>query len=171
MREINTLHGLLRAKATTDPLTGLFNRSLLEDSLQQAIAQNQRTGVPMALITFDIDDFKSVNDTLGHDMGDEVLRGKGELLRRHTRSSDRAFRMGGEEFLVLVHNTGEGQGAEFAEYLRRDTELIDLLSDRKVTISVGVSELQKGMDVSAWMKACDEKLYKAKEDGRYRVVA
>lgn len=170
VREINSLHGLLKKQAVTDKLTGLFNRSLLEHSLLQAIGQNQRVGVPMALITFDIDYFKAVNDTLGHDTGDMVLIKLGELLKRRIRREDRVFRVGGEEFVVLVHNTDERQAARIAEDLRKEVEQATLLPDRQVTISVGVSGLKKGMDFAAWVKACDEKLYRAKEDGRNRVV-
>lgn len=171
MREIHVLHGLLKEQAVRDKLTGLFNRSLLEDSLQQAIAQNQRTGLPKALILFDIDHFKSVNDTLGHGVGDVVLKRLGELLKKRTRSSDMVFRAGGDEFLVLVHATDGTRAAEAAENFRREVEQTVLLPDRKVTISAGVSGLDEGMDSAAWMKTCDEKLYRAKEDGRNQVVS
>ncbi|MES9971490.1 MAG: GGDEF domain-containing protein [Candidatus Thiodiazotropha sp.] len=170
MREVNILHGLLKAQAVTDTLTGLFNRSKLESFLRRAIAQNQRSEMPMALIIFDIDHFKSINDTLGHDKGDMVLQRLGELLGQRIRSSDMAFRVGGEEFLVLLHGTDEQQGGMVAEALRKEVEEADLLPDRRVTISAGVSELQQGMEMDVWMKACDEKLYRAKEAGRNRVV-
>ncbi|MET0068495.1 MAG: GGDEF domain-containing protein [Candidatus Thiodiazotropha sp.] len=170
MREINILHGLLKAQAVTDNLTGLFNRSKLESFLRQAIAQNQRSGMPMTLIAFDIDHFKSINDTLGHDSGDMVLKRLGELLKRRIRSSDMAFRVGGEEFLVLLHGTEEQQGGKVAEALRKEVEEAELLPDRRVTISAGVGGLQEGMEMDAWMKACDKKLYRAKEAGRNRVV-
>ncbi len=171
MREIHLLHTQLKEQAVKDKLTGLFNRSLLEDSLQQAIAQNRRYGAPKALIVFDIDHFKSVNDTFGHDIGDEVLKRLAELLNRRTRSSDIAFRAGGDEFVVLVHDTDELQGGEVAESFRREVEQAVLLPDRNVTISAGVSGLREGMQWGMWMKACDEKLYRAKEGGRNRVVA
>lgn len=170
IREINTLHGLLKAQAVKDQLTGCFNRSLLDDSLQQAMAQSQRSGLPMALISLDIDHFKSINDTLGHDKGDLVLKKLGRLLKRRIRSSDMAFRVGGDEFLVLYHGADEDQGADAAEKLRQEVARMDLLPDRKVTISVGVSGLRDGMDVAAWVKSCDEKMYRAKDGGRNRVV-
>lgn len=169
-REIIILNELLKEQAVKDKLTGLFNRSLLEASLQRMIAQNQRTGVPIALISFDIDHFKSINDTLGHDTGDMVLKKLGDLLRKCIRSSDMAFRVGGEEFLVIVHNTDESQSKQVAEKIRQKVEQAALLPDRQVTISVGVSCLQKGIDMAKWMKACDEKLYCAKKNGRNRVV-
>jgi diguanylate cyclase (GGDEF)-like protein len=170
MREINILQEKLIEQAVKDSLTGLFNRSLLESSLQRAIKQNNRTGVPMALIIFDIDDFKGINDSLGHDMGDKVLKGLGDLLKKRVRGSDMAFRIGGEEFLLLIHNTDEIQGANLAEDIRVEVEEMDLLPNRPVTISVGISSLQEGMDPYTWMKTCDERMYRAKEEGRNLVV-
>lgn len=170
MRQINILHVLLKEQAVTDKLTGLFNRNLLESSLQQAVAQNRRSGLPMTIITFDIDHFKSINDSLGHDTGDQVLSGIGGLLQRRVRGSDMAFRVGGEEFLLLLHNADEREGVILAEKLRHEMEEADLLPDRPVTISAGVCGLHKDEDVPDWLKVCDEKLYRAKEGGRNLVV-
>jgi len=170
IREINILHEMLNRQAVTDKLTGLFNRSLLEHSLQQAIGRHQRSGAPMTLISFDIDRFKAINDTQGHDVGDRVLSGLGELLHKRTRSSDMVFRAGGEEFILLLHDTEESRGAKVAETLRKEVKRATLLPDGQVTISVGVSGLQPGMEVADWLKVCDEKLYRAKEEGRNRVV-
>ncbi len=170
MREIYALQGRLKEQAVRDDLTGLYNRSLLEDSLQRAVTRNQRTGVPMTMLIFDIDHFKSINDTRGHHTGDLVLRGFGDLLRKSIRKSDMAFRIGGEEFLILFHNANEERSTDVAEKLRREVELTAFLPDCEVTISAGVSGLREGMDVAVWMKECDNKLYRAKEGGRNRVV-
>jgi predicted signal transduction protein with EAL and GGDEF domain len=112
IHEINNLHGQLEDRILTDELTGLFNRSSLTSSIEQAIAQQQRSGIPMALIAFDVDHFKSINDTLGHPAGDAVLTGLGNLLRARSRKTDEAFRMSGGEFLVLVHNTDQDQAVK-----------------------------------------------------------
>lgn len=160
----------LQKMATTDKLTGLYNRTLLKDSLERAISQNKRSGIPFSLITFDIDHFKSINDTLGHDIGDDVLKEMANILKSHTRSSDMVFRIGGEEFVVLVHNTDEKQCADVAEKIRQVVEQERLLSDRQVTISAGISGLKEDMDIAKWLKASDEKLYLAKKNGRNRVV-
>jgi diguanylate cyclase (GGDEF)-like protein len=170
MREINILHKKLKEQAVTDKLTGLYNRSLLDSSLQLAISQNTRTGVPMALILFDIDDFKGINDNLGHDMGDKVLMGLGELLKQRIRGSDMVFRIGGEEFLLLTYDTDELNGANLAEDIRQEVEQMELLPNQRVTISVGISSLKQGMDSNSWMKSCDEKMYRAKQEGRNLVV-
>ena len=168
--QMNKLHEQLKAQAVTDELTGLFNRSLLNSSMDQAIAQLERTRIPMALVAFDVDRFKSINDSLGHPAGDSVLRSLGELLIKRSRRTDMVFRSGGEEFLVLIHNADEQQAAIFAESLREAVEHAPLLPTQKVTISLGVSSLKKGMDSLAWTKDVDEKLYRAKESGRNCVI-
>ncbi len=170
LREINILHELMKERAHTDKLTGLFNRSRLKFSLRQVISQFRRSEMPMTLIILDIDHFASINDTKGHGTGDWVLEQLGDLLRRRIRSSDMAFRVGGEEFLLILHDTDEAHGTEVAEALRQAVEELRLLPDRQVTISLGVCGLQLGMEAESWMKACDEKLYQAKNMGRNRVV-
>ncbi|MBT4160525.1 MAG: GGDEF domain-containing protein [Gammaproteobacteria bacterium] len=171
MREINLLHTQLKEQAVKDKLTGLFNRNLQESSLQQAISQNRRSGLPATIVALDIDQFKAINDSLGHPMGDHVLKGVSDLLQKRIRGSDMAFRVGGEEFIVLLHNTNEDQGATFAEELRQEVEKEKLLPDRQVTVSMGVTSYKDDMDSSSWLKTCDEKLYQAKKSGRNKVVA
>jgi diguanylate cyclase (GGDEF)-like protein len=166
MREINILHEKLVELAIKDKLTGLYNRSLLESSLQHAIARNNRSGVPMSLIILDVDNFKGINDGFGHDMGDRVLMSLGEILKKRIRGSDMVFRIGGEEFLLLIHNSDEIQGVNLAEDIREEVEEMEVLPNQPVTISVGISGLKEGMAPHTWMKACDEKLYRAKEEGR-----
>ncbi len=170
MRVISVLHRLLHGKAVTDTLTGLYNRTLLNDALQHAMAQSQRSGVPMTLLSFDIDGFKEINDTHGHDIGDRILETLGELIKARARSSDMVFRVGGDEFLLLAHNTDEHHGAKVAEKLRHEVEHSLLIVDRSITLSIGVSRLHDDMDVAEWLKSCDVKMYRAKEDGRNRVV-
>jgi diguanylate cyclase (GGDEF)-like protein len=170
MRVISTLYRLLHGQAVTDPLTGLYNRTLLNDALQHASAQSQRSGVPMTLLSFDLDGFKEINDTHGHDIGDRILETLGELIRGRARSSDMVFRVGGDEFLLLAHNTDEHHGAKLAEKLRHEVEHSLLIVDQNITLSIGVSRLQENMDVAEWLKSCDVKMYTAKEAGRNQVV-
>ena len=171
VRVITDQQRLLQAQAVTDSLTGLYNRVLLGPSLDQAIEQQRRTNAVMTLVTLDLDHFKTINDTLGHDAGDTVLQGIGELLRNRIRRSDKAFRLGGEEFLVLLYGTDLENGRRFAEELRSAVESLPLLSRHTVTASLGVATLQPGEDWDAWMKRSDENLYRAKADGRNRVVS
>jgi len=170
IRVITRQQNRLNQLAITDALTGIYNRALLHDSLEQALHQFQRTGTPMTLITFDVDNFKSINDELGHEIGDNVLRAVGEYLRGRFRGSDKVFRSGGEEFLVLLFNTNESDGREIAEQLRSEFAQLSLLPDRALTISIGVASLQTGEDHHSWMKRSDDNLLRSKATGRNRVT-
>lgn len=161
----------LKTMAVTDPLTGLYNRILLHDSLEQAIQHNNRSGEPMTLITLDLDNFKKVNDTFGHDAGDNVLQDVASLLNKRLRRIDKVFRLGGEEFLVLLHGSGKENGQQIAEQIRKEISSLATLPDQAITTSIGVATFEPGESWSAWMKRSDENLYRAKMDGRNRVVA
>ena len=171
IRAIMEKQDKLEVMATTDPLTGLFNRTLLKDTLEQAIQQNFRNGTPMTIITFDLDRFKEINDALGHDAGDTALRGIAELLNKRFRKSDRVFRLGGEEFLTLLYDTDADHGRQIAEELRGAVAALQILPEHPVTVSIGAATLQSGESWTEWMKRSDENLYRAKLDGRNRVVA
>jgi diguanylate cyclase (GGDEF)-like protein len=161
----------LQAQATLDPLTGLANRVLLETTLEHTVAQSHRSGCALALVAIDLDHFKSINDTLGHAAGDAVLRGVGELLRKRLRSSDHAFRLGGEEFLVVLHGADAGNAVRIAEELRASLHALPLLPDRSVSASIGVAALLRREDWKACLARADANLYRAKSTGRNRVVA
>ncbi|MCK5361296.1 MAG: sensor domain-containing diguanylate cyclase [Gammaproteobacteria bacterium] len=171
IREINKQHALLKEQVARDPLTGLYNRSLLRSSLEQAINVNRRTDIPVSLLMLDIDDFKLVNDQLGHDVGDSSLKAIGYALHSYFRDSDMVFRVGGEEFLVLLYNSNKANSTIIAEKLRKKIEKQSLIPDRNLTVSIGVSELKSEMGWEAWMKRCDNNLYLAKSRGRNRVVS
>ncbi|WP_409524279.1 GGDEF domain-containing protein [Nitrincola sp. MINF-07-Sa-05] len=161
----------LHRLAVTDALTDALNRSLLEEVMSLAVSQKERSGMPMTLIVFDLDYFKSINDELGHDAGDQVLKQVSSLLRKRCRSVDRLFRLGGEEFLLYLHDTNLEGGKCVAEELRQMLEASDLLPGRQITMSAGVAELHSGESWSDWLKRGDSKLYDAKQKGRNIVVA
>jgi len=161
----------LEQHIVTDPLTGLFNRLLLEDLLEQTIHQNNRTATPMTLVEFDVDHFKVINDTLGHAEGDKVLRGIGEFFKTRVRRADKAFRIGGEEFLILLYDTDAEAGKRLATELCSAIASLKLLPYSTVTVSAGVATLEPGEHWEEWMRRCDENLYQAKKDGRNRVSA
>lgn len=169
VRVISEQQHQLQIQAMTDPLTGLLNRTLLHETLDWAIEQSKRLGLPMTLITLDIDHFKRVNDVYGHDMGDDVLQRVSQLVKSRVQHVDKVFRLGGEEFLVLLYGTDEENGRQVAEELRCRIELLELLPDRAVTISVGLATLAIGEDWMEWMKRSDQNLYRAKMSGRNRV--
>lgn len=161
----------LKSLIVTDPLTGMFNRTLLQSSLEDLIAQNNRSGIPVTLIEIDVDNFKKINDTYGHDVGDSVLKEMGKLLTSYIRQSDKVFRLGGEEFLVLLYNTDGERGTTVAEELRTMIAAQPYLPDGNVTASFGVANLVTGENWERWLKRADEKLYQAKGLGRNQVVA
>lgn len=157
--------------AVTDPLTGLLNRKQLETTLEQAVAHSRRRGAPMTLIAFDLDRFKAINDTLGHDAGDSVLRGVADLVGRRMRRGDKVFRLGGEEFLILLYDTEAMDGVRIAEELRGAIGSLDMVPGRRVSVSLGVATLRVDEDWQDWMKRADDNLYAAKAAGRDRTVA
>lgn len=169
VRVISVQQQRLREQAVTDPLTGLSNRMLLETALARAIEQNRRTDAPMSLVALDLDHFKRINDAHGHDAGDRVLAAVGAWLGQRVRRVDQAFRLGGEEFLLLLFATSGDQAAELAEEVRRAVARLDALPEQAVTLSAGVAELEPGEDWRSWMKRGDDALYRAKDRGRDRV--
>ncbi|MFK8018920.1 MAG: diguanylate cyclase [Pseudomonadales bacterium] len=171
IRVINEQQIQLREQAITDPLTGVLNRKLLQASLEDAVEQSKRAGLPMTLISLDLDYFKNINDTHGHDAGDEVLRAVGEVLRTRCRKVDRVFRLGGEEFLVLLYNSTAENGLGTAEDLRQAVAGLESPDDSPVTISAGVACLQPNEDWQGWMKRSDTKVYEAKKAGRNQVAS
>ena len=163
--------------AITDALTGLHNRRYMETHLATLAEQASSRGKPLALMMLDIDYFKSINDNYGHDAGDDVLREFAVRIRKSIRGIDLACRYGGEEFVIVMPETDLHVAGMIAERLRRaiagEPFAINKGSKRiTVTISVGLSTLErKGEAVSDVLKRADDALYRAKHDGRNRVVA
>ena len=174
---------LLRARldqgmehAITDPLTGLHNRRYMEGHLSTLVAQSVQSGRSLSVLVADIDFFKKVNDTYGHDAGDNVLREFSTRLRRNTRGIDLACRMGGEEFVIIMPDTDLARALQVAERLRSciaaETFQVNADSTLAVTASVGVATLERQEDTpEALFKRADLALYAAKREGRNRAVA
>lgn len=171
MRIITLQQNKLRKLAVTDPLTGLKNRMLLTETLEQAIYFNRRNGEPMTLLAIDLDHFKRINDTFGHEAGDKVLVNVATLLSARMRHSDKIFRIGGEEFLCLLYGSDKQNSKQIAEQIRIEVSTSCGLPDMPVTISLGVASLNAGEDSRTWMKRADDNLYAAKGNGRNRIVA
>ena len=158
----------LFVQASTDTLTGLYNRRQFEAMTKQAFALHERTGNPFAVIMLDIDHFKNINDTYGHDAGDVVLKHLAEVMQRTMRQSDVIARFGGEEFIIFLMNTPPEEGLVAANKLRETVEkemFISGTTQIPVTISLGVSFSQKS-DIAALAKEADLALYHSKEHGR-----
>jgi diguanylate cyclase (GGDEF)-like protein len=164
------LHRRLLDQALVDPLTGVFNRRHMERCLSDAIERLRRNAVPTSLLLIDVDRFKSINDQFGHATGDEVLRSIVSLIQKRARKLDLLFRIGGEEFMLLLPDTQEAAAAVVAEELRASTAESRLVEGWQVTLSIGVAELRPGESPDSWMKHADDALYAAKKAGRNRVV-
>jgi two-component system cell cycle response regulator len=162
--------------AITDALTGLFNRRYMESHVGTLIEQATARGKPLATLVIDIDHFKAVNDTHGHDAGDDVLRDFALRLKRSIRGIDLACRYGGEEFVIVMPETDMAVAAMVAERLRRRiaAEPFPIQQGARaipVTISIGIASLRgKDDTAAALLKRADQALYRAKSDGRNRVV-
>ena len=163
--------------AVTDGLTGLHNRRYMETHVTTLVEQAAARGKPLSVLVLDIDYFKSINDTHGHDAGDDVLREFARRLRKNVRGIDLACRFGGEEFVVVMPDTDGAVAEKVAERIRAEIAQMPFALGQEgktieVTVSVGVSSLLKGSDtVAALMKRADLALYEAKSGGRNRVVA
>jgi diguanylate cyclase (GGDEF)-like protein len=160
----------LRADARFDHLTGLFNRASLKPRFDELRSQAHATDGAIALVVYDLDRFKSVNDDLGHDRGDAVLRDTAHLLRRHLRAFDLVYRLGGEEFAVVLPGVGVAEAMEIAQRQRESIEEARP-GGVAITISGGVASA-RGSDV-AWetlFHRADAALLRAKREGRNRIV-
>jgi diguanylate cyclase (GGDEF)-like protein len=165
----------LETMASTDGLTGLLNKRSVLESGAQKIAAAARFQRKLALLIVDIDFFKKVNDTHGHDVGDQVIRGLGEILKRQKRTTDIVGRFGGEEFVAVCEQTDEKGALLLAERIREElgkTSFRTAGGVLSVTCSVGVATFpEAGTTWEALFKAADEALYVSKRSGRNRSTA
>jgi diguanylate cyclase (GGDEF)-like protein len=158
--------------AFTDHLTGLANRRRFERQLEREVGRVERFGHPFTLLMLDIDSFKKLNDSFGHDAGDDAIRRLSRVLREGTRGIDLAARIGGEEFAVLLVETNKVGGFEVAERLRASIKSLELPRAGGITASFGVAECPSDAQTAPEiLKAADVALYEAKRNGRDQVVA
>ena len=162
----------IRTLSETDSLTGLRNRRAFDEAVQISIADSARANLPVSLAILDIDHFKQVNDTYGHQVGDKVIAELGTLIRNIPRKSDISGRLGGEEFAILLWNTDLTGARLFAEGLRSAFETLrfeGMPRKQGCTISIGVAQLQVKEDFDDLYGRTDAALYEAKNKGRNRV--
>ncbi len=172
--ESKMLNEVLRESSLRDPLTGLHNRKYLEEYAQKATQQAIRTKTDYAVLMIDVDFFKMVNDTYGHDVGDLVIKGIAEILKESVRDSDLVVRFGGEEFLALLYGASREGARKVAEKIKDKFSQKSFSAGKeqfKKTLSIGVSMFPQDAD-AIWkaIKFADIALYKAKNTGRNRVV-
>ena len=159
-----------------DPLTGLFNRRYLQESLDRELNRAARSKKPLGLIMLDIDHFKNFNDTHGHDAGDAVLREVAAMLSNHLRKPDSACRYGGEEFTLILPDADLKAGIQKAEQLREAAKRLEIQYGRQlvgpITLSLGVACFpEHGTSSSELLQAADAALYESKTAGRDKVSA
>lgn len=172
--ELKKSNELLKELSNTDPLTHLNNRRYLTKALNSELLRAERTGDCLSLIILDIDNFKKINDTYGHQNGDKVLSTLAEVTQTHLRCYDIAVRYGGEEFVLVLPGTSLTGGEEVAERLRQEVEAMSFmppLDKLSVTISLGVALFPSPLvdDMESLIRQADEALYRAKQKGRNRV--
>ncbi|WP_166267101.1 GGDEF domain-containing protein [Marinobacter caseinilyticus] len=167
---VGRLQTELTRLATTDPLTGCLNRSQLADILNSQIQLRERYERVSSLILIDLDHFKAVNDRWGHVAGDNVLQEAANRLRRRLRDSDQLFRIGGEEFMLVLPETRQKDAETLAHQLLTTISAGPFLEDIQLTASAGVTEVIKGETWSTWLNRADQALYSAKSKGRNRTV-
>ena len=174
---LNRFHEELRVMATTDTLTGIYNRGRLLERFRDEFERSKRHGNELACILFDLDHFKRINDSHGHQAGDEVLVAFAKLVAGHVRPYDIFGRYGGEEFLLVLPQTDSQAAQRFAERIRVlvETDLTPHLSfalDTPVTVSLGVTNANVADEtIDTILKRADDALYRAKEHGRNKVEA
>jgi diguanylate cyclase (GGDEF)-like protein len=156
----------LMALATKDALTGAGNRWALQQKLAEIIAARPRNNLAASLLLIDLDHFKLVNDAYGHAAGDQILVNLTEIINLRIRVTDGLYRIGGEEFVVVVEGQDLQKANHLAEQLRTLVEVNELAPQHPVTISLGVAELRHGESAEDWLRRADEALYRAKRAGR-----
>lgn len=162
----------IRELLLTDPLTGVANRRHLEEFLEREAARARRYGAVLSVVMIDIDYFKRINDTYGHDGGDAVLQATARILGSYVRNVDLLARYGGEEFILVLPETTADEAARLAERIRLNLQRTPIAPlPQPITASFGVAALDAAGSVRSLLKRADEALYQAKGGGRNRVMA
>jgi diguanylate cyclase (GGDEF)-like protein len=160
----------LEKMASIDHLTGIYNRHKFEQLFKIEEERTLRYGSPFAIIMFDIDHFKNINDTYGHDIGDLILKKVVEIINKQLRQTDAFTRWGGEEFVILCPGVNAEEASLLAGKLRHEIEVHSFEKVGSITASFGVSSYEKHESKDKLLKRVDNALYQAKETGRNRVV-
>lgn len=174
VKKIEQLRAELQEQAIRDPLTGLYNRRYLTEALDSELSRAERETIPVSLIMMDIDRFKRINDTYGHQVGDQFLKAIANLLKKVCRTSDIACRFGGEEFVIILPGANEQVAIERANDLRLKCNEIHLSHEKEllnITISIGISTYPlHSQKASELIILADQALYQSKNEGRNRVT-
>ena len=170
-QELQRANEKITRLSRTDYLTGLSNRSYFQERFKEIFALTKRHGLELTILLADLDHFKRVNDTYGHDMGDKVLQAFGTLLGKECRTEDLPARYGGEEFILMLPKTYASGATTIYERMRSELIHSDLLPDSDfVTFSAGITEYEERDTETSLLKKADDALYEAKKNGRDRYV-
>lgn len=180
----NMVHDKIYRKVTIDAGTGVFNKRYLQDTLKSEFKVSRAYNQDVAIIYYDLDFFKKVNDTYGHEAGDYILKESAQLVRKLIRKQDVLCRLGGEEFVIILPSTGGSTAAELAERIRKNieeyvfkVEHTDAHGKKQIishtqTLSLGVASIEPEMkEVKQLLQVADERLYRSKQTGRNKVTA
>lgn len=173
--QLKNANKVLKLLATTDPLTGLYNRRYFEEKGAQLIAASRKEGLQLSAAMFDIDFFKKINDRYGHSVGDKVLVMVAATVTKHLRKDDIFARIGGEEFVILLPRAGLKEAVDISERIRRSIEYaVTEHNDERIncTVSIGVTSVSEGItNLDGLLRKADDRLYAAKRLGRNRTIA
>ncbi len=167
-RQLMQKNEILKNLAIRDGLTGLYNRYYFDEMLHDAAERTSRYGEPISLILLDIDHFKTINDTYGHDTGDLILTDVARIIKESVRKADICARWGGEEFIILMPQTSSSGSFTAAEKIRLNIEKHEFAKNVKVTASLGTAEKKSGETTEDWFSRTDKALYLSKNSGRNR---
>lgn len=168
-KEVFSTHEQLTQLATTDKLTGLYNRTKLDELLLDELNRNKRFHHTFGLVIMDIDHFKTINDTYGHQVGDTILKELGQLITKELRTTDKVIRWGGEEFLLIYGETDQEKVLKLTEKLRQKISQQLFSTSVNITASFGLTHYSKGDTIDSMIKKADDALYFAKNSGRNRI--
>lgn len=170
IEELEHTNRKLDKLATFDMLTGVYNRRKFEQDVTLAADKNEKYGSPFSIIMFDMDGFKQINDQYGHKMGDVILQEITAVVKRVLRETDRLFRWGGDEFIILLQETSIKNAFKVAEKVRKTIEAYEFEAENDhLTISLGVGEYLQGDSIDQFLSYVDNALLKAKANGKNRV--
>lgn len=169
-RRLKKVQRKLQEQLNKDALTGIYNRKFYNEKIEELLALYRRYHLPFTFLMFDIDDFKNINDTYGHDVGDNVLKEFTQVVQQHIRNTDYFFRFGGEEFIILFADTDLQEALSVSEKIRELIQKnVNINSKKEITASFGLTEVQKHDTADTICKRADTLLYTAKANGKNQI--
>lgn len=171
-QELTLKNFVMEFNSKIEPVTGLYNHKTFYEYLEQLIEQSESFQFPLSLAVLDIDNFKRINDTYGHSLGDDVIHTLAEIIKNNIGSDDYAARYGGEEFAIIFTDKDKHAAFEMIEVIRRNfnNEIINGMSTEKFSISIGISEVSEGISKETLFNNADKALYDAKKSGKNKTV-